>query len=1346
MPVPLRPKNTSSQCYRVNDMFKPENTSAQCYRVNDMYKPKLTLLECSTCRKFYKSEASLKKHLKMHLPGYKKPKPRTAEELAEICKFQCATCGKQFIRKCGLKRHMIVHEVIRRCEACGNTCKDSHAHCKHKRKCKAYIELKKTRAKAGNQTSNTTRWIETTEEYLSVYQHKCQMCQARFAFREHLDTHTEHCGDAFWTENKEDQLKLLYERIVNNNAKRIRKEIFLKVVKKNRKRPRYDSNGHKRIKAEHLTRIRKSIFHSSAMGVVSSKIKHKYNNAQKMMGKKLKERKKALAKFKRKVKQRLFRSRQIIERDTWYKCTLCGSFGRAETIVHHLKSPIHNLQMPVICGACTKGFQTLQDFRFHQALHKHKITNHTLMIRYTANVHTDETKQVLSRNEKVKNSSSVKLKSDVKKIMVSKSKSITVHQFESKCLCGIEFRDVKKMTIHVSSSHNLILAFKCKYCITDNIFHNIGDFLKHLTSQHKRRKGQMFQSDFETKFLLPIGSEGTNVLVSEEQSSSTTALLDKRHETQIKDEENIKQEQSDELTESQLIAKQEEFVKLALRQMIPERIGSKTLDGKVRKPEMRKRPLLIEKNTANAKELSAAKKRRIEREQMMEKYQETAMKIRAKQCLRKYKSILGWKFKKNHRQSRCKFSVRNGQRVEKSRFMVNQTNRKVSEETKAVLSGSFPSQCHLCKKLFQSQAVLLSHIRNIHNLVFGYKCRSCDPPIVFMQLQEFYNHIKNVHGKYNLSKDEVEQVTVIKLENSGQVSTNSKTDIALSQTSTSVSPGVPYKLVDLKAAQAHAHSDNQTTQSTTKRRQIRPKYDPDFEYGQEVTVLSERQKLEELLQKNVTIPDQHWKEVTIMIKGEPVETVNERKTSRDEHICRVCRKRFRLKIMLNQHLKKIHKISPSVNRETQQEKMPLKGEIKLKRNVESHLKDVNLKQNNIAQFVRVSENAMYMSSVYQSRPEKKDSEVNSVNTKKKTGGTKKASQDDHNYVARNRKQESNDSTLLQCPSKNCDYKCKTASTLKRHMTVKHSNETNLYVPTPITKSVEPSDSRKYFEEDIDSGDSDLGDMVDTDDSDYKAESDLGDMTDHGDIADITDQNDSDYKVESETDVEGKSKSKLKTIENNQKHSHSVLENEVNKISSILGKFSKSLCKPSTHKYYCPFCAEVKYSPTYEEIRDHIDKVHSETTLQQTGENSDSTKAKSSGQTVVMVEALGTIPEKSDNCPEPQSEAIGSTLPEMETEADKGDPHSVSSGPVGGSDVVPDYLGARNDDGLAEKQVCFHKFFYELLMRKTYFQGFQSLYSHLLLTGLLGTCTPFRSLTFGQRNKIHSINNAINQMH
>ena len=1147
-----------------------KKTPVQCYRKNEMFKSKLAPLECPTCGKSYNSARSLRDHLRIHVPGYKKPKQKTAKELEGQFKFACERCGKRFVRETGLKKHMVAHEVIRSCEACGKISKDSQAHYKHKKKCKAYRKLfpNKYGDKANDQTSKSkgTRWIESTEEYLSVYQHKCQMCQAKFALREHLDKHTECCGEVFGMEIDKQHLK---ENIRNAEKKARRKHIFLKVIKNDRKK---DAIGRERIRAEQIRRIRKVLFRSSSTHVVSCKVKHKYNNLQKGLGKQLKDRKAILKNMKEKVKQRLAKSQKIIEKDTWYKCTFCGALGMAEAIVRHLKSPLHKLKMPLVCGTCTEGFETLNDFRFHQALRSHKINKTSLMIRHTTNVLPDKTKQVLNRYEKDKNTppsgDAVQMKTDNKLRKDNKDETIVVDQFESKCFCGVVFKDIQKLITHSSISHDLLMALKCKHCASANVFLNILDLWKHLTSHHKRIKRHIYQSDFEEKLLIPVKGQGTNMLVNnmtfKEQSLSGSASVDNKHEAEARVDDKVKQDQSGELTEreSQLLAKQEEFVQKTIRKMLQERMGEKVTDGNNRQPERRKRPIRIDKSFMEAKELRAANKRRHEHEHNKEKCHENAAKIlQAKQCLRKYKRILGWKCKKSVWGKRLKLNVRNGQTMNKSMFIGNKTVRvgvaaKVSEETKALLSSiNSPSQCHLCDKItLKNQAALLSHVKLVHNLTYGYRCRSCEPAIVFTQLQEFYNHRKDVHGKCNLSKSEVEQATVIQMEKSGQASANSKTNSTLSSTSTCVSPGVSNELIVFKTAQAQP--DNLTTHNTAKGRLIRPKHDPDFEYG-EATVPSKRQKLDKSIQKAVTLLDQHGKAVTIMLRGTPVEMVGVKKTNekrmsnvkkmpdikktpKEEHRCRLCGKCFRLKMMLNQHIKKMHgnKQSSYANIKTFQER-PMKRE-------------------NVKKYVVVRENAMFMNTIYQNGTQAELSGVNSVKTKKKYGSKKESCIDDHSYETR---------PLFYCTSKNCNFKCKTVSTLKRHMRGQHGMEMDVSTAVP---NIDDGDySWTDGEDDIGSGDSDMADMIDTDDRDYKTEPE-------------TDQDET---------------STLETVKISKKLSHSDLEKDIKKVDSPLEKLGKPVRKPRHHFYYCPFCDEI--SETYEKIRDHIDNVHAETPESQT---------------------------------------------------------------------------------------------------------------------------------------------------
>ena len=1551
-----------------------KNTSATWYRINDMFKPKIARLECPTCGRSYNSNKSLRKHFKIHLPGYEPPKYRTVtvKETAETHKFVCDICGRRFMRKSNLTRHLKNHDIIRICEGCGKKHNDCQAHYNHKRKCKAYLTIYPKKDRAGrDETGDTKRWIETTEEYLSVYQHKCQMCQSRFALREHLDTHTEYCGDPFWLEDKGDHLKLLNENLRKANAERRRKVAFLKVVKKvngEKQDKRNETVGCKRIKIDQMKRIKKLTFRPSAMGVVSHKVRKKYKATQKSLGKNSEKKKELLRKFKRKVNQRLLKCKQIIQRNTWYKCKLCGTFGRAESIINHLKGPTHKLQTPIVCGACTRDFRTLQDFSFHQALHSHKICRNSLMIRYTTIVHADKIKHALNHHERMKKSLAcavnVELKTGKQTVewkTASKPDSTVVDHYQGKCLCGIVMRNLKEMMNHVSKVHKMILAFKCKHCITDNIFQNMSDFVKHLASQHSRRK--ICQTDFEEKFLLPLGNPSTKVLVNNmtfQEQSSATASLDTEPGAEIVGEENMKKEESGELTESQLIAKQNEFVKLALRQKFKEKVQV----GKLRKSEeqvdvetmdtkRRKGPLLEEKNIVKAKGSSAAKKRRREREQIMEKYQETSSKLRAKQSLRKYKSIMGWKHKKNIKQHRLKTNVRYRPRVQKSRFLLNnqfalrdclyqcsvceryridkaqeiithlskvhnkqavlecslcrsifcsltqlsahqyqhsnikgeiginilytsivnprvgmnisQTDRtvQINDETQTLLSGNYPSQCHLCKKTFKSQLALLSHIRYIHNLVFGYKCRSCDQGIVFMEFQEFYDHTKKVHGKLNLSEADFEQVTVIKHQYEEQGAATSKTNVAPTrkQKTTIIHPANMY-FVDLKAVKASVQANNPTpTQNVPKSRSrpIRPKYDPAFEYGEEVSLLSKRRKLDEPLPSKMTfcaggatllvpvssnvplvvkpdksisnkmltqdkpvtscvppaldkpvtscvplavdkpvtscvplakilsVTDQNGKEVTILVKGEPAEPANERNTSREEYSCGFCGKRFRFKIMLNQHMERMHKMHSREKREKAkqilQEKL-LKGDIRLKKNVASKLRDMKVELDDIAKDVTISGNTMFMNSVnqntlLQNQKRQVSSKVNAISTKKKSGGKKKSGWSDHNYVAKRVDQEPSEDTLLQCIFKQCSYKCKTENCMKKHMIRKHK-KSNL--PKLQPKIAEPKERSKDGNEEIYSGDSEHADMAELDDSAYK--------------------------VESEADSEEEESCKLKTIKKNQKHSHTAqgkeekqmygmadvkmgyksvfkcTEKDCNKtftardfmadhkksahgkdmmyvcnvcsleyarmpcfrdhlnishrdLGTVPFKIAESeirskdmnlievlictvcgyggttenlkshICKADTHKYYCPFCDKERNSSIYEEIRDHIDKEHSENTVQQTAgkhdTGSDSIEAGSSMPTVHTA-ATETITENSGG-PEPPENTISSKSTDDHTntesatssgDAETGDTAAsknrdsadIETVTAGGGVVVPDKLGAQDSDVLAEEQVCY----------------------------------------------------------
>ena len=506
---------------------------------------------CPKCGKAYRNQNSLKTHFRKHFIQCSKPSTSSRnDEKQSSQRFSCSKCDKTFALKNSLYRHMQNHSNRAfLCPGCNAAFNNYIKMYHHRQKCHVYkemtkkeqtYEVKDTKTEQTYEVKDTKSfvykqlkeniyvakeaksWIETTEEYLTVYQHKCQNCEARFAVREHLDRHINECGDTVLSaesitmETWEGEAEktsisdLLKKEIKNIKIVQKRKEFLIQAAKRARK-CKLGKQTKKRYAGINAIIKSKEVFKETKTRTMSKLVQKKY--------KRLLEKNHScelLSQF-RKVRRKIHNRKNILQsclkKNSSYKCRCMLSFYSLGDIVNHLVL-YHRIRRPLICGVCFKDFGGMTNFRHHQYTHFKKVHKDVdyVILRYAEILNrASETKPKRVRSANLDGVSVTTSYSPQKrntptlvmnKMTPVKSESLLAGTYESKCVCGKLFMTREELARHLQTDHNMMLGFRCIHCSNNSVFTNFLQLSKHLIDIHFLLS--IHHNDFEQKFLMPL--------------------------------------------------------------------------------------------------------------------------------------------------------------------------------------------------------------------------------------------------------------------------------------------------------------------------------------------------------------------------------------------------------------------------------------------------------------------------------------------------------------------------------------------------------------------------------------------------------------------------------------------------------------------------------------------------------------------------------------------------------------------------------------------------------------------------------------------------------------------------
>ena len=682
---------------------------------------------CPRCGRSYQNQATLNRHFRSHFLGYSKQIRRVENSSSEGA--TCSVCGKHYALKDSLKRHMQTHNTSLKyyCQGCRTMFVTYSQMYKHRMNCKIY----KGSQEIKNLAEKTTPWIETTEEYLTVYKHKCQMCDARFALREQLDDHVNHCGDPFVFPNIIEKIpenasvsSLLKKERQKLKLVEQRKKLIVQVAKKVSKWTRVKQNSKVKTCAgiNQILKIKQVFPETSARIMAKLKVKRYTALVRRKYSAEL------LVQFRKTKKWTLRKKTQFrhsLHRNHSYKC-LCGRiFYNLVTVVKHLLV-YHRIEKPLICGLCFKDFGCVTNFRFHQYRHENRTDTENVILRYTTivckRITTKRHRAETVSNDRVdlckSNSSHNKDESlHVVKIIsmcnVKKRKrnyytnKILAGNLESKCLCGKIFMKRKILAHHVQSEHNLIMGYKCTHCAGSNAFNTFKDLYTHI--QYKHCSINIQQSDFEQMFLIP--------LVPKKEITADKTMLEvegKYENTCRKSPLPVKKNMPDpekKIPISALRNTEQRKPKSVVNDI--NIISAAKDEAKKALKNEKNNSDLTQNNPLKNKHVTPAKKSGCHTNKLKQKYQINSKEFRANLIVRKYKTLLEGKNKVAGKQS---------ERQHGERKLKKQKRALLCEQS---LHQKCRYKCSFCQQIFKDAHNVISHLSVAHKEHRVLECGIC---------------------------------------------------------------------------------------------------------------------------------------------------------------------------------------------------------------------------------------------------------------------------------------------------------------------------------------------------------------------------------------------------------------------------------------------------------------------------------------------------------------------------------------------------------------------------------------------------------------------------------------------
>ena len=667
--------------------------------------------KCPKCGILYQTLGTLKKHFKSHMPGFiKEPKMTDSN-------FGCDVCGKVYKHKTSLWRHSQSHfndsPVIYTCQGCSSSFYKYSSYYKHRNRCEKYknFEEKKNKILSGK------RWIETTEEYLSIYQHKCQMCDQRFAIREQLDDHVGHCADPFWSpESKDSVSQRAFSHQMKTETKKLevmqrRKRLISDIAKtfgtKRKKKGKYQRKEDILYnKPNRMTKCKK-VFPTTAARVRARLV---LKRSQRICAKIGNRKQAKIKQLNQRTHRKLIKCNAVLQGDYCYKCNLCAiTFKTVSAAVMHLKHKCCKIKRPLVCSACLKDFSSVSSFRFHQLCQSHKIYHGCYIIRYVTiickdgltgsyeNNIQDDVEAIDSSVKKLKSFLPSKEKTDIEA-----HTKILAGNYETKCLCGEIFHDRAKLVNHVKSGHGMIVAFQCTFCHQNNIFADFFDLFRHVQAKHNRIIIQ--RSDFKQKFLMPKADTDSRKKDLNEQS-----VLNLRH--------NKTSAITDAIAKQKVISASVNRAFEKSKDQLENR-GKSCKSSKSYASEGQKQLVERRNLTKNGKNAAGTRNRKVHTE-LMEKYQMNSTTLRAKLILKKYKLLSEEKYKT------CIKLDKDCQ--DKTDFAVAAGRKKKNLKLKGKCSHQtvFRHKCKRCQKVYTTSYSVVRHLAKVHKKYLVLECSAC---------------------------------------------------------------------------------------------------------------------------------------------------------------------------------------------------------------------------------------------------------------------------------------------------------------------------------------------------------------------------------------------------------------------------------------------------------------------------------------------------------------------------------------------------------------------------------------------------------------------------------------------